>query len=325
MWRPIGWVEKQEEGFINMSLENVHPANGSLESLNFETLKFERQASIGILSIHRPKALNALNMQVLDELESFMSHLAAQYKGIDILSGVGKSGEPEVSGQEGCTEGDTASGLGAELRALVLTGEGKAFVAGADIKEMQGYSESKARQMSERGQSVFQLIEEIPCPVVAAVNGFALGGGLELAMSCDFIIASSTAKMGLPEVSLGLLPGYGGTQRLSRYVGKALARRMVLTGDVYSADQLFQWGLVTEVVPPEELMEVSLKVAKTLSSRSPIAISLAKASVNRGYELSQKEGLRLEAHLFGKSFKTHDCVEGIAAFIEKRKPDFRGR
>ena len=287
-------------------------------------LKFERQASIGILSIHRPKSLNALNMQVLDELERFMSHLVAQYKNIDILSDVGKYSESEISEQGGGAEGDTASGLGA-VRALILTGEGKAFVAGADIKEMQGYSESKARQMSERGQSVFQLIEEIPCPVVAAVNGFALGGGLELAMSCDFIIASSTAKMGLPEVSLGLLPGYGGTQRLSRYVGKALARRMVLTGDVYSADQLFQWGLVTEVVPPEELMEVSLKVAKTLSSRSPMAISLAKASVNRGYELSQKEGLRLEAQLFGKTFKTHDCAEGIAAFIEKRKPDFRGR
>lgn len=282
MWRLIGWVEKQEGGFIIMSLENLH----------FENLKFEKHGSIGVLSIHRPKALNALNKQVLEDLKKMMMYLK---------------------------ETDTG------LRALILTGEGKAFVAGADIKEMEGYSESEAFEMAQRGQSIFQLIEDSSCPIVAAVNGFALGGGLELAMSCDFIIASSKAKMGFPEVSLGLIPGYGGTQRLSRYIGKSLARRMILTGDIYSADQLMEWGLVTEVVSPEELMKTSFKLAETLSRRSPIALSFAKESVNKGYDLSQEKGLHLEASLFSKIFTTEDCVEGLKAFIEKREPNFVGK
>ena len=260
----------------------------TLETL--ETLIFEKQDCVGVLKIHRPKALNALNHQVLKELEWFMKNLSG------------------------------------DIRALVLTGEGeKAFVAGADIKEMQDYGEDQALKMASKGQSVFQLIEESPCPVVAAVNGFALGGGLELAMSCDFIIASTKARLGLPEVSLGLIPGYGGTQRLSRYVGKAVARRMALTGDMYSAHQALNWGLVTEVVEPGELMDASLKVARTLASRGPVALSLVKRSVNLGYDLDQPAALNLEAKLFARTFSTEDGPEGMRAFVEKRKPEFKGR
>ena len=284
-----------------MTLENLNFETLKFENLNFETLKFEKQGPIGILSINRPKALNALNKQVLGELERFIKAVSENFN-----------------------ESKVPEGEGVPLRVLVLTGEGKAFVAGADIKEMQGHSEAEALEMAQRGQAIFQQIEDCPYPIVAAVNGFALGGGLELAMSCDFIIASSRAKMGLPEVSLGLIPGYGGTQRLSRYVGKALARRIALTGDIYSADQLMQWGLVTEVVPPEELMEASLKVATTLSRRSPSALALAKGSINQGYNLNQLEGLQLEARLFAKTFTTQDSEEGLAAFIEKREPNFTG-
>ena len=261
--------------------------------MNLETLIFEKHGTIGVLKINRPQALNALNHQVVGELETFMKNL-------------------------------NSLNLDGHVRALVLTGEGKAFVAGADIKEMENYNEFEALEMAARGQAVFQLIEDSFCPVIAAVNGFALGGGLELAMSCDFIIASSQARLGLPEVSLGLIPGYGGTQRLSRYVGKAVARRMALTGDMYSAAQALDWGLVTEVVAPEELMNVSLKVARTLASRGPVALSLVKRSVNQGYNLDQQKGIALEAQLFAKTFSTKDCREGLKAFIEKRKPEFKG-
>lgn len=262
--------------------------------MNLETLIFEKRGTVGVLKINRPKALNALNGQVIGELEWFIKNLDKD--------------------------------KGESLRALILTGEGdRAFVAGADIKEMEDYGESQALAMALRGQGVFQLIEDAPYPIVAAVNGFALGGGLELAMSCDFIIASSEARLGLPEVSLGLIPGYGGTQRLSRYVGKAVARRMALTGEMYSAHQALAWGLVTEVVPPEELMNTSLKVAQRLASRGPVALSLVKQSVNRGYDLNQSAGLAEEARFFAKTFATEDCREGIQAFIEKRKPVFKGQ
>ena len=259
-------------------------------AMTLETLVFEKQDRVGILKLNRPKALNSLNRQVMGELEFFMKNLDNHH-----------------------------------LRALILTGEGKAFVAGADIKEMENYSESEALEVAQKGQSVFQLIEDCSCPTVAAVNGFALGGGLELAMSCDFIIASATARLGLPEVSLGLIPGYGGTQRLSRYVGQAVARRMVLTGDMYSPEQTLAWGLVTEVVPPDELMKVSLKVAQALVDRGPLALSLAKQSINKGYNLELSEGLKLEAQLFAKTFTTEDGREGLKAFIEKRKPEFKGQ
>lgn len=259
--------------------------------MNFATLQFRQEDGIGILTINRESALNALNEPVIHELNEFLNHVDAD-----------KS-----------------------LKVLVITGAGpKAFVAGADIKSMQGFTEAQALEMTIRGQKVFQRIENLRIPSIAAVNGFALGGGFELALSCDFIIASENAKFGLPEVGLGLIPGYGGTQRLSRSVGKSVARFITLTGDVYSAQQAYEWGLVVRVCASSELMNECNKIAKTLSSRGPLAQSLAKQAINLGFDKAQSEGLQLEAELFAKTFSTKDQQEGIAAFIEKRKPHFSG-
>ncbi len=266
--------------------------------MNFETLKLEFDeslqagASVAILKISRPQALNALNAQVLKELDQCLSFLEEKEN----------------------------------LRCVLLTGDGeKSFVAGADIKEMQNFSAAEAQKMAENGQRLFQRIEDFKVPVIALVNGFALGGGLELAMSCDFMLASEKAKVGLPEVSLGLIPGYGGTQRLSRFVGKSLARMMALTGDIYPAQKAYDWGLFVEVLPADQLLSQGLKMAKILAQRSPASLRLVKRSVNQGYDLSQVDGMSLEAKLFAESFKTADHNEGIQAFIEKRSPQFLGR
>lgn len=258
--------------------------------MNFDTLEFEAKDNIGILAISRPKALNALNAQVITELGQFFENLDSS------------------------------------LQCLILTGSGeKAFVAGADIKEMAGIEKHAGEAFAQRGQAVFQTIEDCPIPVIAAVNGFALGGGLELAMACDFIIASHDAKFGLPEVSLGLIPGLGGTQRLSRYIGKAKARLMVTTGDIYSAQKAYDWGLVADVFEAQELKEKCLELAGRITKRSPLAIGLAKKAVTEGFELSQDDGMQLEAQLFGEAFASEDKEEGVNAFIEKRKPNFSGK
>lgn len=258
--------------------------------MNFETLDFKREGSVGILSINRSKALNALNAQVIQELQFFLKQV-----------------HEEVG-----------------LRALIVTGSGdKAFVAGADIKEMNAIDSVNAKKFAESGQSVFQQLEDLNVPTIAAVNGFALGGGLELAMSCDFIVASRTAKMGLPEVSLGLIPGYGGTQRLARYCGKGVARLMTLSGDIFTADQCAAWGLVTQVTEPAELMPTCLKIAGTIAKRSPLGVRLAKKSINTGFDLTQKNGMQIEAELFHEVFNSDDKIEGTAAFIEKRTPNFK--
>jgi enoyl-CoA hydratase len=256
----------------------------------YETLTFENKDGIGVLTISRPKALNALNAQVIKEL-------------IDLLSAL-KSDK--------------------SLRTLIVTGSGKAFVAGADIKEMSERAPDTGEQLALDGQKALGLLEELSVPTIAAVNGFALGGGLELAMACDFMIASRTAKLGLPEVSLGLIPGYGGTQRLSRYIGKAKARLMTLTGDIFSAGQCAEWGLVAFVTEPGELMSEALRLAKLIASRSPVALGLAKRAINEGYDVSQVEGLKHEAKLFAKAFLSEDKTEGVQAFIEKRTPNFSG-
>jgi enoyl-CoA hydratase len=212
-----------------------------------------------------------------------------------------------------------------ECRAVILTGSGgKAFVAGADIKEMENYGESEAREMAERGQRVFDRLENFSKPVIAAVNGFALGGGLELALSCDFMLASEKARLGLPEVSLGLIPGYGGTQRLSRVVGKAWARRLILTGEMIDAGQARDIGLVTETFAPEALMPAALHLAALIASRAPLALHWAKRAVNEGFEMEQVKGLELERRFFAETFKTEDHHEGIAAFVGKRRPEFTG-
>jgi len=257
--------------------------------VDFQTLKYEENDGVGVLKIQRPEALNALNRLVVEELHSFFDQ------------------SPQG------------------LRCLIITGEGKAFVAGADIKEFVELDSTRAEELSAQGQKLMGRIENYHVPVIAAVNGFALGGGFELALACDFIIASEKAKMGLPEVSLGLIPGYGGTQRLARNVGRSLARALTLTGEIFSAQELLTWGLIFKVVTPESLMAEAHTWASKISQRGPVALQLAKASINKGYDLELEDGLKLEARGFGECFKTNDQSEGVKAFIEKRSPQFKGQ
>ncbi|HAG91049.1 MAG TPA: crotonase, partial [Bdellovibrionales bacterium] len=222
--------------------------------MSFETLRFEEhkapngQKYISI-TMNRPQAMNALNGQVLKELDQALSKISEDSK----------------------------------VRALILTGEGKAFVAGADISEFKDLDAGKAQEMSERGQRLFQKLEDMEIPTLAAVNGFALGGGLELALSCDMLIASSKAKWGLPEVTLGLLPGYGGTQRLSLKTNFGVAKRATLTGEMFSAEQGEKWGLFTQICEPEQLLEEAHKIAGNICERAPIAVRMAKACINVGF------------------------------------------
>lgn len=256
-------------------------------------IQFTVENKVGILTINRPDALNALNSQVLEQLS-------------DVVSLV---------------ERKTAS----EIRCLIVTGAGeKAFVAGADIKEIHSLKVTEALHFSELGQKVFRRLETLKIPVIAAVNGFALGGGLELALSCDFIYASEKAKLGLPEVTLGLLPGFGGSVRLARVVGKARAKEMVLSGLAINAAEALACGLVNKVLPPAELMPEVLKLAEAIASRGPKALEAAKKSVNETYEIGIDEAMKFEAYEFSSLFQTADFQEGTAAFIEKRKPVFQG-
>ena len=241
------------------------------------------------LTLSRPEALNALNRSVIEELSGHLQVISQNKK----------------------------------MRALVLTGAGeKAFVAGADIKEMENMSAGEAEAMAIRGQSVLTFLENMPLVSIAAVNGFALGGGMELAMACDFMIASQNAKFGLPEVSLGLMPGYGGTQRLARSIGINNARMLTLTGDMITADRAREWGLVSEVVPQAELMACAEKWAKLAASRSPEGVRRAKNSILMGIEKSLADGLLIEAKNFAQCFAHVNRHEGVTAFIEKRKPQF---
>lgn len=255
-------------------------------------VKFEDHGKVGVIKISRPEALNALNKQVMNELGELLTTLAK------------KPG----------------------LRACILTGDGeKAFVAGADIKEMESMTAAQAHAMATNGQAVLQKIEDMPFPVIAVVNGFALGGGLELALACDFMLASAKTKWGLPEVTLGLIPGYGGTQRLTRVAGRAVARRVALSGEMFTAQQGEAWGLFTQVLEPADLMPAAMKLAETLASRAPVALGLVKRSINHGDDVSLAEGLKLEAELFAKTFETADRTEGVKAFVEKRPANFQGK
>lgn len=260
--------------------------------MNFNTLIYRQETNIGILTINRPSALNALNEEVLNELKLFCQQII---------------NDPDI-------------------RVLVITGAGeKAFVAGADIKAMQGMIAKEAEEFSTFAQNVFNTIEELPFAVIAAVNGFALGGGCELALACDIILASEKAKFGLPEVTLGLLPSFGGTQRLPRAVGLYKAREMVFSGEFYSAEQCKMFGFVNRVIAPEELLNEAQKLALTIASRGPIAVAKAKKSLITGFELPISDGLTQESQLFGELFNTKDHQEGLEAFIEKRNPQFKGK
>lgn len=256
--------------------------------MNF--IKFEIANTIGTLTISRPEALNALNTEVLKEIDSVLTEIEQTRT----------------------------------LRCLIVTGSGeKAFVAGADIKEMNGIDSTQAQVFAERGQSVFLKLESLYCPVIAAVNGFALGGGLELALACDFIIASQNAKLGLPECTLGLIPGFGGTVRLARRVGPALAKQWTCTGGMITSEEALRTQLVNAVHEPANLMSEVMKLAESMSARSPQSLMLIKKSINSTYGRPVQEAMAIEARYFSEVFGSFDQKEGVSAFIEKRKPTFK--
>jgi enoyl-CoA hydratase len=254
-------------------------------------LKVEREGWLEV-TVNRPAALNALNAEVLDGLAA----VAAELKSRD------------------------------DLRGMILTGAGeKAFVAGADIAGLVGLGPAEAVAFARRGQAIFDAIERCGKPVIAAVNGWALGGGCELALACHVRILARTAKLGLPEVSLGVIPGYGGTQRLPRLVGTGRALQMILTGDPVDADEAYRIGLANQVVEPAELVDACRKLASRIAIRGPRAVSIALESVLGGRDRELAEAMGWEADQFGQAAATEDWAEGTGAFLEKRKPEFRGR
>ena len=258
----------------------------------YANLLFENNAGIGIVTLNRPKALNALNYEMLKELNSLL----------DII------------------EQDET------IKVMIVTGAGeKAFVAGADIAEMQHLSAIEGRTWGKFGQAVFDKIDNLPQPVIAAVNGFALGGGCELAMACDIRIASDKAKFGQPEVGLGIIPGFAGTQRLPRIVGKGRAKELLLTADIIDAQEAYRIGLVNKVATAAELMIVAKGVAEKMMSRAEVAVRLCKSAVNQGMNMDLESGAAYEAEAFGLCFSTTDQKEGMTAFVEKRKAIFVGR
>jgi len=254
---------------------------------DFETILLERKGRVGIITLNRPKALNALNSQLMREVVAAVEELDADR----------------------------------EIGAILLTGSERAFAAGADIKEMAPKTFSEV--YAEDFFSEWDRLSSARTPIIAAVSGYALGGGCELAMLCDFIIASDTAKFGQPEIKLGVIPGIGGSQRLTRAVGKAKAMDMCLTGRNMDAEEAERAGLVSRVVPADELLDVALDAATTIASMSLPAVIMAKEAVNRSFETTLAEGVRFERRVFHSTFATADQKEGMAAFVEKRTPDFK--
>jgi len=252
---------------------------------------YEKEGDIAIVTVNRPKALNALNAETLADIEKAMDAAAA---------------DPEV-------------------KVVILTGAGRAFVAGADITFMQNMTAMEGRAFAMLGQAVFRKIETMEKPVIAAVNGFALGGGCELAMSCDFRIASDAAKFGQPEVGLGVTPGFGGTQRLPRLVGVGMAKELCYTGDTIDANEALRIGLVNHVVPGDELMTYVKDMAKRIASKGQLAVRMCKKAINEGMQMDIDRSMTLEADIFGILFSTEEQKEGMTAFVEKRKPVFTGK
>ena len=259
--------------------------------MSYENLIFEMDGNVAVIKFNRPKSLNAVNTAVLAELR-------------DALRKVGQ--DPNVG-------------------ALILTGEGdKSFVAGADISQMVNLSPLQLRNFSRNGQEVVFALEALPIPAVACVNGFALGGGTEIAMACDFIYASENAKFGLPEITLGLIPGFGGTQRLARLVGKAMAKELCMTGVVISAQEAKEIGLVNKVFAPEALWDASLTVARSMAEKGKVSIRAAKHCIDRGFDVDLHSGCYMESDAFGLCTASPDSKEGMSAFLEKRKAKFEG-
>jgi len=258
----------------------------------YKTLIYEKKDDIGILTVNRPDKMNAISNELTSELSSLLDELEKDDK----------------------------------LRVLVITGAGdKAFVAGADIQELVDRDARMGRRVSRERQEIFSRIENLPVPVIAAVNGYALGGGLELALACNIRVCSEKAQFGAPEVKLGIIPGDGGTQRLPRLVGLGRAMEMILSGDFIDAQEAYRIGLVNRVVPPEELMKAAMELAQKIASRPPLAVRYAKEAVNRSQEGDAASGFALESYLHALTCTTEDKKEGVAAFLEKRKGKFKGK
>jgi enoyl-CoA hydratase/carnithine racemase len=261
-------------------------------NMSFENIKFEKMGAIAYVTVNRPKVLNALNMATMEELRRAF----------------------------------TAVKDDVEVRVVLLTGTGeKAFVAGADIGELSKHNAVSAKEYTHKGQSVLDLIENLGKPVIACINGFALGGGCELAMACTMRLAAENAKLGQPEVKLGIIPGYGGTQRLPRLIGKGLAMQQLLTGEMITAQEAYRIGLVNEVVPQAELIARAEAIAQKIIANAPLAVQYAMEAVHKGMEMTLQEGLYLEAALFGVCCATEDKNEGTKAFLEKRAAQFKGK
>ena len=260
--------------------------------MEFKNLLIEIVDGIATLTVNRPQALNALNSEVLTELGCAFYEL----------------------------EYDPA------VKVVIVTGAGeKAFVAGADIKEMAAMSSYEGHRFAVKGQHVMMAMEKMKTPVIAAVNGFALGGGLELALGCDFIYASEKAKLGFPEVTLGIMPGFGGTQNLSRLIGPNRANELVFTGRMITAEKALVWGVVNEVFAPEELLAKAKETAAVIAGVGPLGVAYAKDAIANGLNMTKEDGFRYEASLFGVLFATADQKEGMGAFVEKRKTAFTGK
>ncbi|MBW1803480.1 MAG: enoyl-CoA hydratase/isomerase family protein [Deltaproteobacteria bacterium] len=259
--------------------------------MTYENIIFEIDDHVAIIKFNRPRALNAINPDMLTEIGEALDAIRAN----------------------------------GAVKVLVFTGEGdKAFVAGADISHMVDLSPIELRNFSRRGQDVMFRLEALPVPIIACVNGFALGGGTEIAMASDFIYASENAKFGQPEINLGVIPGFGGTQRLSRLVGKAMAKELCMTGVMISAGEAKEIGLVNKVFPPDALWEETMKTAKLIASKGKISLRAVKDCIERGLDVDLHDGCYMESDAFGLCMASPDGKEGMTAFLEKRKPEFKG-
>lgn len=256
--------------------------------MNYKNILTEIKDNIGIIKINRPQQLNALNIETIYELNDLI-HLWSKDD---------------------------------KIKVIIITGEGKSFIAGADIAEMKDMTKQQAIDFSEMGQKVLSLIESQEKPVIACVNGFALGGGCELAMACDIRVASDKAKFGQPEVNLGVIPGFAGTQRLARMVGTAKAKELILTGEMIDAQTALSVGLVNQVVPHDNLLDETFKMAQKITSKGPTAVRLAKKVISRGIETDFATGSSFEVEAFGECFASGEAKEGMSAFLEKRKPEW---
>ena len=257
----------------------------------YEHLKIEERGQVAIMTISAPKSLNALNSAILGEIDDYLEEFDTQ-----------------------------------KYRCLIVTGDGeKSFVAGADISEMAPLGPEQGKTFGRRGAEVFRKLETLPCPVIAAVNGFALGGGCELAMACDIRLCSDNARFGQPEVGLGIIPGFAGTQRMPRLCGKGFAKLMIYSCKQIKADEALAAGLVQQVVPQAELLDTAKKLAAKIASNSPNAVMLAKEAINNGYEMDFVSGNLFESNLFGLCFANQDQVDGMGAFVNKGKATFTGK